>query len=294
MNYRISHFIISLLLLTVYPLKARSEMVLEEIQRTGVLKIALRQDAPPFGYLNSAGEWSGFCLDFIDKLQQKVKQELGRDVLLVKLYKSTLYNRFETVNNKVAYLECGPNTIQNNSAIKADFSTFFWISGTQFLIRKENYQEFGVNGNLKDFKVGVLSYTSTQKFLAGRYPQAILREFQGVTGRRRGIQALQQKQIDAFAGDGILLLGEAVLQGLFLGENYRLVPEYPLSCEYYGLILPQGDSQWRNLVNSVIESERSQSIYRTWFGNELSTTLEKMQKFCSTSPLLHFSTTIIL
>jgi polar amino acid transport system substrate-binding protein len=282
MNRQISPLILSLLLLVSFPFSAGGETVLEEIQRTGVLKVALRQDAPPFGYLNSAGEWSGFCLDFIDKLKQKVKQELGRDVLLVKLYKSTLYNRFETVNNKVAYLECGPNTIQNNPEIKTDFSTAFWISGTQFLIREESYREFAVNGSLKDLKIGVQLYTTTQTFLARRYPQAILEEFQGVTGSRRGIQALQQKRIDAFAGDGILLFGEAILQGLSLGENYRLVPEYPLSCEYYGLILPQGDSPWRNLVNSVIESERSQPIYKAWFGIELSKTLAKMQDFCST------------
>lgn len=281
MNRQISPLILSLMLLVCSPFSVRSETVLEEIQRTGVLKVALRQDAPPFGYLNSAGEWSGFCLDFINRLQQKVKQELGRDVLLVKLYKSTLYNRFETINNKVAYLECGPNTMQNNSEINADFSMPFWISGTQFLIREESYRDFAVNGSLKDFKIGVLLYTSTQTFLAHRYPQSILVEFQGVTGRRRGIQALQQKRIDAFAGDGILLLGEAVLQDLSLGKNYLLVPEYPLSCEYYGLILPQGDSQWRNLVNSVIESERSQPIYKAWFGAELSTILEKIPDSCT-------------
>lgn len=285
MNRQISPLILSLVLLVSSPFGVRGETVLEEIQRTGLLKVALRQDAPPFGYLDSAGKWSGFCLDFVDGLQQKIKQELGRDVLLIKLYKSTLYNRFETINNNVAYLECGPNTIQNNPEIKADFSTPFWISGTQFLIRQESYRDFAVNSSLKDFKIGVLLYTSTQAFIAARYPQATQVEFQGVRGRRRAIQALQQKRIDALAGDGILLLGEAVLQDLSLGKNYLLVPEYPLNCEYYGLILPQGDSQWRNLVNSVIENEKSQPIYKAWFGTELSTILEKIPDSCTDFPL---------
>lgn len=285
MNCQFFNLFFVSILLVASPLGARSETILENIQRTGVLKVAMRQDAPPFGYLNSAGEWSGFCLDFVDRLKQKIKQELGRDVLLVKLYKSTLYNRFNTINNRDAYLECGPNTIRNDIELKIDFSNPFWISGIQFLIRQEDYQQFDINGNLEDLKIGVQSYTSTQIFLAARYPQATLVEFQGATGSRRGIQALKQERIDAFTGDGILLLGEAILQGMSLGKNYRLVPEYPLTCERYGLILPQGDSQWSKLVNSVIESEQLQPIYKSWFGTELSVNLEKTADFCKSYPL---------
>ncbi|HHP7230186.1 MAG TPA: hypothetical protein ACFCUY_04930, partial [Xenococcaceae cyanobacterium] len=50
-------------------------------------------------------------------------------------------------------------------------------------------------------------------------------------------------------------------------EQYTLVPKLPLSCEFYGLILPETDSQWRNLVNSFLETQRSQTIQQNWFAN---------------------------
>ena len=83
-------------------------------------------------------------------------------------------------------------------------------------------------------------------------------------GRQRGVQAVKQGTVDAFASDGILLLGEVAQQGLSL-EDYELVPEYPLTCDRYGMILPPADPQWKSLVNSVIESPRSQRILANFF-----------------------------
>ncbi len=47
MNQQITSFLTSSLFLFCLALPAKSETVLERIQRTGVLKVAIREDAPP-------------------------------------------------------------------------------------------------------------------------------------------------------------------------------------------------------------------------------------------------------
>ena len=52
--------------LVVFPVAvtAQSNTVFNTIQETGVLKVAIREDAAPFGYLDRSNKLAGFCLDF--------------------------------------------------------------------------------------------------------------------------------------------------------------------------------------------------------------------------------------
>ncbi|HAC65356.1 MAG TPA: amino acid ABC transporter substrate-binding protein, partial [Cyanothece sp. UBA12306] len=102
---------------------------------------------------------------------------------------------------------------------------------------------------------------------------------QGVTGRYRGIQALQGDKIDGFASDSILLIGEGILQGLDLGKDYILVPKNPLDCQKYGLILPKNDPEWLNFVNLVIKNSRDTKKFRKWFKVVLPE-IQSIEDFC--------------
>jgi polar amino acid transport system substrate-binding protein len=249
-----------------YQNQAKSETILEEIKRTGLIKFALRKNAVPFGYRDLDNNLSGLCLDLFQILRKKIQQELNQDILLVKLYSSNLSNRFTVVENRVVYLECGPNTIREGNNKNIEFSRPFFVTGTQFLVKADNKNKFNLNRGLNNVSIGVLVNTSNEEFIRQKYPGATLKEFQGILGRKRGIQAVQKGQIDAFASDGILLLGEAILQNLSLGQDYLLIPSHPLNCDYYGLILPKNDPQWRDLVNSVLGSLKEQQIANNWFG----------------------------
>ncbi|MFM7715456.1 MAG: amino acid ABC transporter substrate-binding protein, partial [Microcystis sp.] len=74
-------------------LPAKSEMVLEKIKRTGLLEVAMREDAIPFGYRDSNNNLQGLCLDFIQLLREELKHKLNLQIISVKIYKSTLFNR---------------------------------------------------------------------------------------------------------------------------------------------------------------------------------------------------------
>jgi polar amino acid transport system substrate-binding protein len=261
--------------------KAQEETVLQEIERTGLIKLGIRAGAFPFGYKDVDNNFAGICIDLFETVIDEIKKELKRDILAIKLYESNLINRFNLVENRIIHLECGPNTIDPQSTRNIEFSNPFFVTGTQLLIRADNENRINANIDFANLTIGVLRGTTTQQLLAQKYPLANLQEFQGITGRRRGVQAVRQLKIDAFASDSILLIGEATRENLFLGRDYLLVPQEPLDCVYYGFILPKNDPQWRDLVNSAIQAASLPQIFSKWFG-EISPEIRKTAEFCRT------------
>lgn len=234
----------------------RDESILAEIKRTGVLKVAFRQDAAPFGYINSANQWDGYCGDIAialtDYLSQKLDTPIG--VELVELT-STLQTRFDLVRQGSVHLECGPNTIRQDIP-GITFSTPLYITGARFLVPRSRSS---TNFDLPGVTIGVLQDTTTEAFIHQRYPRANIVTFSGVEDRKQAVQAVVLGEIDAFAGDSVL--SEAEMQRQHLSPSQvALVPEIPLTCEYYGLILPNDDPAWKAMVNQfLVETEDVQA-----------------------------------
>lgn len=251
--------------LVLTPSPVKGETVLEEINRTGVFRVGVRNDAIPFGYRENE-QLQGLCLNLIQLIREEIITRGDRTLLSIDLLVSGLYNRFDIVQDGVVHLECGPNSIRNLPDYdKTTFSEPFFISGIQ-LITKPSQISSVFKPNNQDLIIGVLTNTNTEIFIREKYPQATIELFSGSRGNLRGIQSVNQGRIDAFANDGILLLGEAILNNIPLSENSALIvaPEIPLTCERYGLILPK-DENWINLVNSVLKSDVFRRIRRDWF-----------------------------
>ena len=255
---------------------ALAEDTLDKIQRTGVLSVAIREDAAPFGYLDANGNLRGYCLDFFALLEEKLVERLDRNTLSIKLFKSIPANRFDLVARNIVDLECGPNTIRSDVPENTAFSTSFFVTGTQFLVKKDNSAK--IDRDSEDLVLGVINDTTTEQFLTQRYPSATLREYRGVTARTRGVEAVVQGQIDAMASDGILLIAEAEKQQLSAAE-YVLKPEIPLTCDRYGTIVQSNDPQWQEFINSVIDSPEAEALSNAWFG-QIFTSIQPLSDLC--------------
>lgn len=263
MNGKILSFLSTCIFFCI-SLPVQAETVLEKIQRTGVLRVAIRQDAPPLGYLDENDDLEGYCLNFFNLLEKQLTKTLPRNVLSIKLLKSTANNRFALVANNLADLECGPNTIRLDPPDGVSFSQTFFITGTQFLANKKG-DRLKLDGDLNGARLGVIKDTTTEEFVTETYPLATVFRFSGVTARTRGVQAVAQGRIDAMVSDGILLRAQAQQQGLSASQ-YPLIPDTPLTCDRYGMIIGDEDPQWRDFVNSVINSPRVVALSETWFG----------------------------
>ena len=272
---RLASFLISVCLFCLVS-PAKAEDTLDEIQRTGVLSVAIREDAAPFGYLSANGNLRGYCLGFFALLEKQLIERLNRNSLSVKLYKSSPGNRFDLVARNIVDLECGPNTIRSDIPEGTDFSTGFLITGTQFLARKD--RSLDLDGDSEDLTLGVINNTTTEKLVSQRYPLATIRKYRGVTARTRGVEAVAQGQIDAMVSDGILLIAEAQRQELS-SARYVLLPDVPLTCDRYGMIIQGDDPDWQDFVNSVINSPEGAALATAWFGQLVSYT-KSTPDFC--------------
>ncbi len=244
---------------------SQRENTLAEIKKTRTLKIGMRTDAAPFGYIDAKQDlWTGFCADFADSLGQHLAQKLNipSGIEIIKL-PSSLENRFELVEQDTVHLECGPNSISEDRE-DISFSNPFFVSGTRLLVTNGNVAQVNLKRGLEGVGIGVLQDTTNAQFIQETYPEAEVVYFQGETGRSEGIKAVTTRNIDAFVSDDILLRGEIDRQNLPQG-NYQLFPEEPLTCDFYGLILPQGDRQWHNTVNLFIDEEAKQ-FQNKWLG----------------------------
>ncbi|TVQ11963.1 MAG: alpha/beta hydrolase [Leptolyngbya sp. DLM2.Bin27] len=247
------------------PAAPRTESILTAIARTGEIRVAMRRDAPPFGYGSDAG-WTGYCPALVVALRDYVQQELGSNIALelVEL-PSTLGDRFDLVRDGQVYLECGPNTVRDGVEGIA-FSSLIFASGTHFLTTPARAPGVNPALSLRGVNVGVLANSTNEVVLQDRYPAATITRFDGPTGRTDAIQAVSSGQLDAFFGDDVLLLGELVQRGL---AEFTLVPELPLTCEYYSLALPSNDPAWAATVNGFLRTEASDRTRSTWLGDFL-------------------------
>lgn len=247
--------------------RARTGHVLQEIAQTGVLRASLRSDSAPFSSVDANGQTTGYCVDLLTAFASQLQEQLNRPVQLEITTQSTLANRFAGVRDGTVQIECGPNTIRNDVK-DIVFSTPFFLTGTQFLVRAAESDRINPLGAMADVRIGLMGNTTTETFVQQRYPNAEIIRFPSQASRSDTVQALAQGEIDAMAGDGILLL-----EGASQRDEYALLPRGPLSCNPYGFALPADDAQWRNAVNSFITSQTVRDLRKQRFTQELSSYL---------------------
>ena len=205
---------------------------------------------------------AGYCVDLVTVLGDRLSEELNKPIEVVK-EPSSLSNRFDLVAQNTVHLECGANSIVDR---KEDvvFSDPFFSSGTRFLVNNDN-PSLDLDSQLEGIKLGVLQGSTTKQYLQETYPDAEIVTFDGSDGNSEGIRAINSGDIDAMVSDRVLLTGEINRQGLNQ-NNYQTVPEQPLTCDYYGLILPAGDPQWRNTVNIFMRDRSAERVFDEWLG----------------------------
>jgi predicted dienelactone hydrolase/ABC-type amino acid transport substrate-binding protein len=256
------------------PPAPRNESVLAEIERTGVLKVGLRKDAAPFGFINRNQAWDGYCGDLAISLADYLTQELNleRPIEVVELT-STLQDRYTLVRDDAIQLECGPNTIRQDVEGVA-FSNPIFIGSAKFLIQTQALDRVNPNLPLTGLNLGVLSDSTTEQFVQTNYPSANIVPFSGPEGRQNAIQEVADGAIDAFVGDGILTYAQLLLEGKSMND-FALIPELPLTCEFYGLALPSNDLQWQTMVNQYLVSAQEGEISNKWFADLYPQTLNQ-------------------
>lgn len=265
-------------LLSLFAPSALAETTLERIARTGVITAGTRTDSAPMAYRTVEGEWQGYSIEILEDIRQTVEAELGQPIQL-QLVEVGVSDRFDRVANGDVDLACGSTTLHRAWEYKIDFSVSYFLTGTQVLIRR-GHNLFG-----STIRMGVIPGTTNIAFIEERLPIAA---FIQMPDRPSGLDALNDQRIDGFVSDGILLEGMRFLSGT--PENYQLFPETPMDRQSYACILPDGDGEFREVVNRSLVSGMQAILQQSsphadrfdqWFG-------ERGRVPINTTPLLTF------
>ena len=243
--------------------------VLDRIEKTGTITAGARKDAVPFGYVNAQGEWVGFSLEILELIRQQTEKRLGKPIAL-KLVEATADDRFDLIVDNKIDLECASSTFTWARTEKVDFSVSYFADGTKILTRKDSGLESA--DSLAGRAIGVIPNTTNEKAIKNFQPAAKL---VAITDQADGLKKLEAGEIEAFAGDGIVLAG--LKKTTKNPQDWQVVPNFPYQYEAYACLLPKDDSDWRHLVNYsllkymegiISDQTEAVNLYEKWFGEE--------------------------
>ena len=235
---------------------------LKQIGETKSVRLAYRSDANPFSFVNANGEPDGYTVDLCKSIVQSLERQLNTK-LAVKWVPVDTQNRFDTVANGSADMECGSTTVSFERLAKVDFSSFIFMENTGLIVRT-NSGIFSV-GDLSGKKVAVIAGTTNESALVRELQRRQLQTLLvRVKDRREGMAGLESGAFDGFASDKLLLIGAQTADA----SAYKMLPEN-LSYEPYAIVLPRGDWAFRLAVNQglsqLYSSPQILEIYLKWF-----------------------------
>ena len=231
--------------------------VLDRIAETGVIRLGVRADAPPFSYISQLGEPTGLAVALCREAATEIKAQLGLETLKVDYVEVTAATRFDKLIAGETDLHCGPTTATLSRREAVDFSIPYFIDGSSVVFRA-GYIE--MVDDLVAQPVGVLSGTTTEVVVsqlneARNLDLTILSYDTHVDG----LNALQEGEIAAYFGD------QAILRYL-IGEIRPTVPlrfsPDQFSFEPYALTMKRGETRLRLAVDRALsDTFASGAIY---------------------------------
>ncbi len=254
--------LLSIIVIALSGAAAPAQTTLEKIEKSGALTIGTRTGSPPFGYINKNNEWVGFSIDLVEQtILPLIAKKLGKQVKLEKK-ESTPQTRIPLLSSNAVDLVAETMTDTRARRESVDFSLTFFVTGAQFLARKES----PIKGlqTIAGKRVAAQQGSTNARIIRDRVPNAKLVEF---PDQPAAFQALAQKQVEAYTNDGIQLAGLKAKAPR--PDEWQIVGEF-FSYEPYGMAMRKNDSDFRHLVNSglmeAIESGKYFELYEKWFG----------------------------
>lgn len=243
-----------------------AEGTLEKIARTGEFVIGYRTDASPLSYENADGEPSGYSVDLCRRIAAGVKAHLGKDDIETKFVPVTSDERISAVVSGEIDIECGSTTITLSRQEQVDFTLPTFVTGGSVLsLAKSGIKDIaGLSGK----KVGVVKDTTTVEQLRNYLKENLIDAKVVIVGDRKdGMRLLNRGDIDAFASDQIVLIGQIIES---INPKIYALGNETFSYEPYGFVVRRNDADFRLVANrSIAQLYRSGQhidIFFKWIG----------------------------
>ena len=239
---------------------------IDKLRQDKTLRIAYRDDAPPYSFTDAIGEPAGFMVELCRSVAKSLADQFGLGELKVAYVPVTVSNRFETIESGKADLLCEPTSATLSRREHVDFSIATFIDGASLLVSGDGPSEFGA---LAGKKIGVLADTTTEESLRDTLVSAgVAAEVVPAKTHQEGLAMLDHGTIAAYFGDRAILAYLASKSSdpskLRLANNY-------LSVEPYALAMARGDEDFRLAVDRALSriyrSGEIAKVFAHSFGN---------------------------
>ncbi|GGA08021.1 hypothetical protein CYANOKiyG1_20530 [Okeania sp. KiyG1] len=257
--------------------KTNRESILEQFDNgtKDTLVVGIAPDSYPISYFQD-GRAYGFCKNFVenilvDSLNKKYRRTGIKITAEYKDVRKEKIGRFDLLRDQSIDIECGPNTIPNNTDNKRhaniSFSKPFFKTGTRILIKRENQKTVEEKPDFEGLSIGLIKDTTTISFVKLLFPLATTIH-DNLETRAGGIDLLKKGNITGFATDSVLLEGELERKTRIENPNdYYLYPKYNLlNSEPYGLAFHDTQTEWHDYVNDLIDGDKAQDEIQKQLG----------------------------
>jgi len=246
---------------------AELTQTLKRINDSGEVKLGYRVDQTPMSFDNGSNRAAGYSVDLCKHIAVAVSKKLGRTDIRVNYVPVTAESRFDDIESGKIDILCGATTKTLSRSEIVGFTQPTFVTGGALLSRKDAPVE--KTRDLDGKRVAVVSSTTTIESLNNAIKAlAIDVEVVPVSATKKGMDMLERKEVDAFAADQVVLIGQVISRGA--REMYSLSSDL-FSFEPFALALSRGDADFQLVADRVLSglnrSGEIVRIYGKWFGS---------------------------
>ena len=205
-----------------------------EIESKEELRIAVKENVRPLGFVGETGELEGLEID----IARKLAEELLGDSATVEFLAVDNVERLQVVLDDEVDIAIARVAVTTPRSRIVDFSPYYYLDGTGIVTRNNKIED---TNSFDLRRIAVLNNSATIAVIRNRIPRANL---VSVDSYQAALELMETNQVDGFAGD------RSVLTGLVQEyPNYKLLPER-LSGAALAVVMPKG-LQYKELRRKV-------------------------------------------
>jgi glutamate/aspartate transport system substrate-binding protein len=256
---------------------------LKTVSDRGTILIGYRESAPPFSFVNKAGQPIGFSLDLCHGIAEDVARTLNRDLVeadapawqtgvRVVYVPVKAEERLPKIVAGAIDLECGSTTANAERAKSVAFSPIFFLAGTKLLVplvdgRPAIPSYRALAGRTIVAGAGTTNIIAVRRLASTVSPAIKVAE---VPNLDAAYDMLAAGKADAFASDDILLSGFVATRPD--GKRFGITGDY-LSYEPYAIGFRRDDPGFADLVRDSFGRMANEGalnrLYAKWLVDRL-------------------------
>jgi cyclohexadienyl dehydratase len=221
---------------------------LDDVMKSGKLRVCTPGDYKPFSYAKPDGNFEGIDIDLI----QSAAKALGVEVVMVKSTWPTLMNDYL----EKCDIAIGGISVSTERAKKVNFTNAYMVNGKAPITKCDNVSKFQTVADINKPSTTVIVNPggSNERFVRAKLPQAKVVVFNdNVTI----FDEILKGNADVMISESVETMVQQKLRPGLCAVN----PDQPLQYGEMGYMLPRGDSSMKNWFDSWLHLEKASGEY---------------------------------